>query len=286
MLDHLSEGRFEFGTGRGSSTHRVQGLRHPRRRDDARDVRRGAAARSCACGARRPYSYEGTYFSMPRAERAAEAVLASRIRRIWVACGSPSTFEKAARLGLGALCFSLGSPKDFEPLIKTYKDDIRHAEPIGDYVNDNVACVTAARLPRGPARRRAEIALEHGQRLPHEPRLPVPRHVPAPAAACPTGRSSSRSPTPEQLEERIASGQRIVGDPDECAAGGAEVRRRRLRPAHLRHPRLDASRRTSRSHTVELFGTQVIPRFDKDPVHSTTRIARPRSPRRRKAAAR
>ena len=24
-------------------------------------------------------------------------------------------------------------------------------------------------------------------------------------------------PTPEQLEERIASGQRIVGDPDECA---------------------------------------------------------------------
>jgi hypothetical protein len=24
-------------------------------------------------------------------------------------------------------------------------------------------------------------------------------------------------------------------------------------------------------HTCELFGTQVIPRFDRDPVHSTTR---------------
>src|SRR5438552_18425236 len=61
---------------------------------------------------------------------------------LWMACGSPSTFEKAARLGVGALCFSLGTPRDFAPLIRTYKDTIRHAEPVGAYVNDNVACVT------------------------------------------------------------------------------------------------------------------------------------------------
>jgi hypothetical protein len=26
------------------------------------------------------------------------------------------------------------------------------------------------------------------------------------------------------------------------------------------------------THTAELFGREVIPRFDKDPVHSTTRM--------------
>ena len=62
---------------------------------------------------------------------------------LWMACGSPSTFEKAARMGVGALCFGLGAPRDFAPLIRAYKDAIRHAEPIGAYVNDNVACVTA-----------------------------------------------------------------------------------------------------------------------------------------------
>ncbi len=88
-----------------------------------------------------PYGYEGRFFSMPPRN-----VLPKPWTRphppLWMACGSPSTFEKAARLGVGALCFSLGTPRDFEPLIRTYKDTIRHAEPVGAYVNDNVACVT------------------------------------------------------------------------------------------------------------------------------------------------
>ena len=62
---------------------------------------------------------------------------------LWVACGSPATFEKAGRLGLGALCFSLGSPEDFAPLVEVYKDAIAECtDPVGDYVNDNVACVS------------------------------------------------------------------------------------------------------------------------------------------------
>ena len=214
MLDHLSEGRFEFGTGRGSSSHRVQGLRHPRRRHDARDVRRGAAAD--------PAHVEGGRATATRAasSRCRSATCCrSRTRKphppIWVACGSPSTFEKAGRLGLGALCFSLGSPKDFEPLIEVYKDAIRHAEPVGDYVNDNVACVTAlVCLEDGKAAR--DVALDMGSGyhtslvFRYLDTFPRPAGVPAWPQLIP-------EPTPAQLEERIASGQRIVGDPDECA---------------------------------------------------------------------
>ena len=40
---------------------------------------------------------------------------------LWLACGSPATFEKAGRLGMGALCFTMGEPEDLAPLIETYR---------------------------------------------------------------------------------------------------------------------------------------------------------------------
>src|SRR5499426_1351266 len=141
MLDHLSGGRFEFGTGRGSSSTEFKGFGIP----DGQTTRAmfdEALPQILRMWKEERYAYEGRFFSMPERN-----VLPKPYTKphppIWVACGSPSTFEKAARLGVGALCFSLGSPRDFAPLIEVYKKTIRHAEPIGDYVNDNVACVTA-----------------------------------------------------------------------------------------------------------------------------------------------
>ena len=78
-------------------------------------------------------------------------------------------------------------------------------------------------------------------------------------------------PTPEVLEERIASGNRLVGDPDECARGVqmyADVGCDQLIFGLL------ASNQPQEValHTAQLFGRHVIPRFDRDPVHSTTRM--------------
>ena len=77
-------------------------------------------------------------------------------------------------------------------------------------------------------------------------------------------------PTPELLEERIQSGQRIVGNPDECAKAVrqyADIGCDQIIFGILASSQPQATARNS----AELFGTQVIPRFDKDPVHSTTR---------------
>jgi alkanesulfonate monooxygenase SsuD/methylene tetrahydromethanopterin reductase-like flavin-dependent oxidoreductase (luciferase family) len=187
---------------------------------------------------------------------------------IWVACGSPSTFEKAARLGLGALCFSLGSPQDFETLIKVYKDNIKRAEPIGDYVNDNVACVTQlVCMEDGKAAR--QLACNMGNMyhvslvFRYLDTFPRPAGVPAWPQVIP-------EPTLEQLEERIQSGQRVVGDPEECAQAVqkyADIGCDQLIFGVLASSQPQATARG----TVELFGRHVIPRFDKDPVHSTTR---------------
>src|SRR5213082_627523 len=113
MLDHLSEGRFEFGTGRGSSSTEFKGFGIPDG-ETTRGMFDEALREILRMWRETPYGYEGRFFSMPPRN-----VLPKPWTRphppLWMACGSPSTFEKAARLGVGALCFSLGTPRDFEP---------------------------------------------------------------------------------------------------------------------------------------------------------------------------
>jgi alkanesulfonate monooxygenase SsuD/methylene tetrahydromethanopterin reductase-like flavin-dependent oxidoreductase (luciferase family) len=85
------------------------------------------------------------------------------------------------------------------------------------------------------------------------------------------------------MDERIASGQRIVGDPDECAAAVqkyADVGCDQIIFGVLASTQPQATA----VHSVELFGREVVPRFDKDPVHSTTRM-REAALRRRAGAA-
>jgi alkanesulfonate monooxygenase SsuD/methylene tetrahydromethanopterin reductase-like flavin-dependent oxidoreductase (luciferase family) len=267
MLDHLSEGRFEFGTGRGSSSTEFKGFGIPDG-ETTRAMYDESLGEILRMWRETPYRHDGKFFSMPERN-----VLPKPYTKphppIWVACGSPSTFEKAARLGLGALCFSLGSPKDFEPLIRVYKDNIRHAEPIGAYVNDNVACVTAL-VCMEDRRRAREVALRMGSGyhtslvFRYLDTFPRPAGVPAWPQIIP-------EPTAEQLEERIQSGNRIVGDPDECARAVqqyADVGCDQLIFGVL----ASTQPQETALGSVALFGREVIPRFDRDPVHSTTRM--------------
>ncbi len=267
MLDHLSEGRFEFGTGRGSSSTEFKGF----------GIAEGETTRQMWDESLREilrmwreprYSYQGKYFSMPERNVLPKPYTLPH-PPLWVACGSPSTFEKAACLGLGALCFSLGSPKDFEPLIRKYKDTIKHAEPIGGYVNDNVACVTqlVCMEDRKKARQVAmhmgtgyhtSLVFRYLDTFPRPPQVPAwPKLIP--------------EPTAEDLEARIDSGQRIVGDPDECARNVqkyVDVGCDQIIFGLLASTQPMETARGS----VELFGKHVVPQFDKDPVHRTTRM--------------
>jgi alkanesulfonate monooxygenase SsuD/methylene tetrahydromethanopterin reductase-like flavin-dependent oxidoreductase (luciferase family) len=266
MLDHLSEGRFEFGTGRGSSSTEFKGFGIPDG-DTTRAMYDESLPEILRMWRETNYSYQGKYFSMPERN-----VLPKPYSKphppLWVACGSPSTFEKAGRLGLGALCFSLGTPKDFEPLIRTYKDAIKHAEPVGEYVNDNVACVTQM-VCLEDSKRARQVALTMGSGyhtslvFRYLDTFPRPAGVPAWPQLIP-------DPTPAQLDERIASGQRIVGNPDECARAVqqyVDVGCDQIIFGVLASTQPQATA----LETVRLFGAEVQPRFDKDPVHSTTR---------------
>ncbi len=267
MLDHLSEGRFEFGTGRGSSSTEFKGFGIPDG-DTTRAMYDESLREILRMWRETRYRYEGKYFSMPERNVLPKPYSLPH-PPLWVACGSPSTFEKAGRLGLGALCFSLGSPKDFEPLIKIYKDNIKHAEPVGAYVNNNVACVTAL-LCTEDRRAARKMALNMGSGYHTSLVFRYLDTFPRPAGV-PEWPQLIPEPTPEQLEERIASGQRIVGDPEDCAKAVqqyVDVGCDQLIFGVLASTQpQDVALRS-----VELFGQHVVPRFDKDPVHSTTRM--------------
>ncbi len=266
MIDHLSEGRFEFGMGRGSSTTEQGGfgITDP---DLTKEMFDEVVPQFARMWADEPYSYDGRFFSMPERN-----VLPKPYTKphppMWVAAGNPGTFEKAARMGLGVLCFTSGSPKQLEPLIDVYKRTIRDAEPVGGYVNDNVM-VTTQMLCLEDGRRARQVACDmtsgyhnslvfrYLDTFPQPPGIPVwPEVLP--------------EPTPEEMDARIAKGLAAVGTPDECAR--TVQRYVDIGADQLTFGMLSSTMPIETCvEAVETFGRHVLPQFDTDPVHRTTR---------------
>lgn len=266
MLDHLSEGRFEFGVGRGSSSTEFKGF----------GIDDGATTKAMMDEAlpqilrmfkETAYGYEGTSFSMPP-RNVLPKPYTDPHPPLWMAAGNPATFEKAARLGVGVLCFTIGKPTDLAPLIEIYKNTIDQAEPVGDYVNDAVVCVSQMVCAEDRATAVADAAnmgFGYYQSLVFRwlDSFPHPADVPEWPELIP-------EPTPEVLDWMVAEGLITVGDPDTCAGVvqqyadvGCDVLVYGVRSNTLP---LDSVLRS-----VDVFGREVIPRFDTEPEHLTAR---------------
>lgn len=267
MLDHLSGGRFELGVGRGSSSTEYQGFGIPDG-DTTRDLFDETLPELVRMLRTDPYEYAGDAFSMP-----SRSVLPRTFTQphppLWLACGSPATFEKAGRLGMGALCFTLGEPEDLAPLIETYRTAISQCdEPVGGFVNENVACVSMLLCLED--RNRAidlwtDIGASHYQSLVVRwlDSIPLPVEV---------DRANFTVPEPNatDLVADVAAGRRSLGAPEDVArsverweSAGADqlifgVLNNTL-PLEIAQ------------ESLELFGRTVLPDFDRDPMHSTTR---------------
>src|SRR4029077_7783795 len=100
MLDHLSEGRFEFGTGRGSSTTEQKGfgITDPEITKDMYDEGNGEVQDKWGDG---PYEHDGKFFPPPERNVLPKPYVKPH-PPMWVAAGNPGTFEKAGQMGPGA----------------------------------------------------------------------------------------------------------------------------------------------------------------------------------------
>ncbi len=266
MMDLVSNGRFEFGTGRGSSTTEMGGfgITDP---EITRDMYEESIREIVRMWRDEPYSFEGKFFSMPERNVIPKPYVKPH-PPLWVAAGNPETFERAAKMGIGVICFTGGTPEKMAPLIETYKKHIKNAEPVGEYVNDNIAITTSFMCleDRDEARnymahsgngRQQTLVFHYLDTFPKPPFVPDwPTEIP--------------DPTLEAIEKGFQSGAAIVGDPDDCAQGIQKwvdigVDQLIMGPSGSTYPHELLER------TVTLFGDEVIPRFDKDPVHSTSK---------------
>ena len=109
LLDHLTDNRFEFGTGRGSSTTEVYGF-DIADINETKEMWRETIREIPKMWKPGTYKYDGDYFSMPEREVFPKPHGPSH-PAMWVACGSPPTFAEAGSLGLGAFCFSERRPQ-------------------------------------------------------------------------------------------------------------------------------------------------------------------------------
>ena len=248
MLDHLSDGRFEFGTGRGSSTTEQGGfgIDDPDLTKEMFDEVIGEFVKMWSAPS--PTRTRAGSSRCPRRPVLPKPWVPPH-PPMWVAAGNPGTFEKAGRMGLGVLCFTAGNPTQMAPLIEVYKNAVADADPVGDFVNDNVAIVSQFLCLR--RRRRGPRLGDPGRhRLPQQPAVPVPRHLPAAQGHPAVARDPARAhPGRDRQAHR---GQRERGrQPRRVHRGPAEVRDGGLRPdpdgAELDHvaPRAHGRRRSS-----------------------------------------
>ena len=266
MLDHLSEGRFEFGTGRGSSSTEVYGF-GIESMDRTRELYDESLPQIVRMWDEDDYSYEGDSFSMPT-RRVLPKPYTDPHPPIWVAAGSPGTFEKAARLGIGVLCFTLGTPDTLAPLIEIYKNNIDKAEPVGDYVNDNIM-VTGDMLCLEDGDRARQVFATNNSKYHTGLVFKYLDSFPRPEGF-PVWPDLPPDPTMDELREGANAAASCVGDPDEISRTVQKFIDIGADQLTFSSTVCDYDMDVLRE-SYELFGSTVIPKFDTDPVHSTTR---------------
>jgi len=132
MVDHLSGGRVEFGTGRSAAYEQTGMGIDPRHTRAMWEESLEMIPRVWEDGL---FAWEGQYWNVPPREVRPKPFQKPH-PPIWVAALQPATYELAAQKGIGVMALSVAAPSYLAPHIKKYKEDVRHARPVGGSIND------------------------------------------------------------------------------------------------------------------------------------------------------
>ncbi len=139
-LDVLTNGRVDFGMGRGSTPYMVEAFGVDRATEWARAQEATQAV--IQMFAEEKFSgYKGEFFDLP-----SRHVLPRTIQRphppLWVAASNLSSYERAGRQGLGVIGVTRNSVAETRDAIRAYRSAIRSTDPkefVGAYPNEQVA---------------------------------------------------------------------------------------------------------------------------------------------------
>ena len=132
MVDHLSHGRVDFGTGRSAPYEQTGMGIDPR---NTREMWDESLTMIPKIWESDTFEWEGKFWNVPPRQ-----VLPKPYQKphppIWVAALQPATYELAARKGIGVMALGVNAPSVLEPHIKAYREAVKDADPVGNFVNN------------------------------------------------------------------------------------------------------------------------------------------------------
>lgn len=140
MVDHMSGGRVDFGTGRSAPYEQTGMGIDPR---DTREMWAEALEMVPKIWQDGLFSWQGRFWNVPPREVRPKP-LQKPHPPIWVAALQPATYQLAAAKGIGVMALSVAAPSNLAPHIKAYKTNVKNAKPVGNAINDQWLSATMA----------------------------------------------------------------------------------------------------------------------------------------------
>lgn len=269
MLDHVTEGRYEWGTGRGAGSHEMATF--DLLTSETKAMWDEAAPEILRMWEQKDYTFEGEFFRVETPHNILPKPYGIGHPPLWVGCGNPGTFTKAGELGIGAIAFNFEPIYNLKGRIEAYKEGSANCtEPLGQYKNDNVM-MTNAVVCVSDRNRAREIAMSSGRgymntlvNMYHDTMPPQKGAVKWPGLPY-------AIPDEATLDFLIEAGYLLCGNPEEVNEQIAKYQDVGCDQLVFGIPN-EGFEHDEVLEMIELFGTKVIPNFDTDPVHSTTRF--------------
>ncbi len=271
VLDLISDGRVEFGTGRSATRLELEGFGIDPH--ETRAMLSEAIDHIVGCWTHDEWEFQGRYWSMPR-RRVLPKPLQQPHPPIWSATTSLDGHYEVGKMGVGLLSFAVGvPPEDLIPRVEAFrKGQAECLEPKGSFRNERVVTFTMAHCGDSNARAFAEA---------EESMVWYPKHGAKIIADLADYAQSFREDLGSyhyagELKQTAASGAldqldfgyirdagaAMVGDPDRCIeiakryeAAGCDLLFCLLNPYKMTHAQVMRS--------IELLGRHVIPELDR-----------------------
>ncbi len=258
VLDILSDGRMDLGTGRSTTLIEMDGFEvNP---EETRAQWEEAVRMIPRMWTEETFSHEGQFYTIPP-----RSVIPKPVQKphppMWVACSQPDSFRSAGEMGLGVLCFNLGGYAQMEERVGAYREAVKNANPVGQFVNDQVAALCMIHVAEDDEEARRVAAPEGEWFVNKAEELYQPwqgRQVPSSYQFAVSAVQEER--VNKTAADHIESGAFAMGDPDTVIktlknyeAAGVDQILCFMQMGNLAHSRIMDS--------IKLFARHVIPYF-------------------------
>ena len=269
VLDLVSDGRVEFGTGRSATRPELEGFGIDPHQ--TREMWAEALEHIVGCWTNDEYEFEGKYWSMPK-RRVLPKPLQDPHPPLWGATTSLDGHYQMGKRGIGVCSFTVGvPPEQLAERVGLYKKGLTECErPVGKFRNERVATFTMVHVADSNERAFEEAGESMAWYPSHAGGLfgEAARWMES-LGSGDLGTYSYMKVAKELGAFQVPfdyirdSGAAVVGDPDRAVeicrryeAAGCDLLLCLTNPYKIEHDAV--------MHSIELLGKHVIPEFDRD----------------------